>query len=156
MCAGRPVLRLPGSYSCGVSTHERHRPAASRPRRVDVARLAGVSPATVSFVLNQTAGQTISDETRRRVLQAVAELDYRPNLTAQGLRQGRSSTIGFVSHDADFGEFAASAIKGAHEACVENGSLLLLVNTGGSNAQAAQLMVDLLDRQADAIIFAAV
>src|SRR6185503_8878995 len=78
------------------------------------------------------------------------------NLTAQGLRQGRSSTIGFVSHDADFGEFAASAIKGAHEACVENGSLLLLVNTGGSNAQAAQLMVDLLDRQADAIIFAAV
>ena len=107
-------------------------------------------------MLNQTAGQTISDETRQRVLQAVAELDYRPNRTAQGFRRGRSSTIGFVSHDADFGEFVASAIKGAHEACIRQGNLLLLVNTGGSNAQAAQLVVELLDRQADALIFAAV
>ena len=121
-----------------------------------MARLAGVSPATVSFVLNQTAGQTISDETRQRVLQAVAELDYRPNRAAQGLSRGRTETIGFVSHDADFGEFAASAIKGAHEACVRQGNLLLLVNTGGSNQLAAQLIGDLLDRQADALIFAAV
>jgi LacI family transcriptional regulator len=123
---------------------------------VDVARLAGVSPATVSFVLNQTVGQTISPETRQRVLQAVAELDYRPNLAAQGLRQGRSATIGFLSHDVDFGEFAASAIKGAHEACLRQGNLLLLVNSGGSNRQASQLIVDLLDRQAEALIFAAV
>jgi LacI family transcriptional regulator len=123
---------------------------------VDVARLSGVSPATVSFVLNRTAGQTISDETRERVLQAVAELGYRPNRAALGLRQGRSATIGFVSHDADFGEFAASAIKGAHEACIRQGNLLLVVNTGGSDSQAAQLITDLLDRQADALIFAAV
>jgi LacI family transcriptional regulator len=123
---------------------------------VDVARLAGVSPATVSFVMNQTVGQTISEETRLRVLQAVAELDYRPNRAAQGLRQGRSATIGFVSHDVDFGEFAASAIKGAHEACIRHGNLLLLVNTGGSNAQASRLISELLDRQADALIFAAV
>src|SRR6185437_5644171 len=129
---------------------------ASRPRRVDVARLAGVSPATVSFVLNQTSGQTISDETRQRVLQAVAELDYRPNRAAQGLRHGRTATIGFVSHDVDFGEFAAAAIKGAHEACISQGNLLLLVNTGGSNREAARLISDLLDRQADALIFAAV
>jgi LacI family transcriptional regulator len=107
-------------------------------------------------VLNQTSGQTISDETRQRVLQAVAELDYRPNRAALGLRQGRSATIGFVSHDVDFGEFAASAIKGAQEACIRQGNLLLLVNTGGSNRQAAQLIIDLLDRQADALIFAAV
>jgi len=123
---------------------------------VDVARLAGVSPATVSFVLNQTAGQTISEDTRLRVLQAVAELDYRPNRAAQGLSQGRSATIGFVSHDADFGEFAAAAIKGAHEACIRQGNLLLLVNTGGSNTQAERLISELLDRQADALIFAAV
>jgi LacI family transcriptional regulator len=123
---------------------------------VDVARLAGVSPATVSFVVNQTAGQTISEETRLRVLQAVAELDYRPHRAAQGLSQGRSATIGFVSHDVDFGEFAAAAIKGAHEACLRQGNLLLLVNTGGSNAQASRLISELLDRQADALIFAAV
>jgi LacI family transcriptional regulator len=123
---------------------------------VDVARLAGVSPATVSFVLNRTSGQTISQETRERVLQAVAELGYRPNRAAQGLRRGRSATIGFVSHDADFGEFAAAAIKGAHEACMAQGNLLLLVNTGGSNRQAEHLIADLLDRQVDALVFAAV
>ncbi|MER6081389.1 LacI family DNA-binding transcriptional regulator [Streptomyces sp. NPDC001833] len=123
---------------------------------MDVARLAGVSPATVSFVLNRTSGQTISDETRQRVLQAVAELGYRPNRAAQGLRQGRSATVGFVSHDVDFGEFAAAAIKGAHEACTRQGNLLLLVNTGGSNRRAGQLITDLLDRQVDALIFAAV
>ena len=143
------------SYSCRVATPEDQRLKAGRPRRADVARLAGVSPATVSFVLNQTPGQTISDETRQRVLQAVAELDYRPNRAAQGLRQGRSATIGFVSHDVDFGVFAASAIKGAHEVSVRHGNLLLLVNTGGSNRQAAQLVGELLDRQADALIFAA-
>ena len=130
-----------------------HRPKAKRPRQGDVARLAGVSPSTVSFVLNQTAGQTISDETRQRVLQAVAELDYRPNRAAQGLRRGRSSTIGFVNHDVDFGMFAASTIKGAQEASVRHGDLLLLVNTGGSNRQAAQLVGDLLDRQVDALIY---
>jgi LacI family transcriptional regulator len=119
-----------------------------------VARLAGVAPSTVSFVLNQTPGQTISEETRQRVLQAVAELDYRPNRAAQGLRQGRTATVGFVSHDADFGVFVASLIKGAHEASVRQGNLLVLVNTGGSNRQAAQLVADLLDRQVDALIFA--
>ncbi|MGI5459311.1 LacI family DNA-binding transcriptional regulator [Streptomyces sp. CA-249302] len=137
-----------------MSTHEDHPSNGRRARRTDVARLAGVSPATVSFVLNRTAGQTISDETRQRVLQAVAELDYRPNRAAQGLRQGRSSTIGFVSHDVDFGVFAAAAIKGAHEASIRHGNLLLLVNTGGSNRQAAQLVGDLLDRQVDALILA--
>lgn len=142
-------------YPCGVSTNDDHRPKAGRPRRADVARLAGVSPATVSFVLNRTAGQTISDETRQRVLQAVAELDYRPNRAAQGLRRGRSATIGFVSHDVDFGVFAAAAIKGAHEVSIRHGSLLLLVNTGGLKRQAAQLVGELLDRQADALIFAA-
>ena len=119
-----------------------------------MARLAGVAPSTVSFVLNQTPGQTISEETRQRVLQAVAELDYRPNRAAQGLRQGRSATIGFVNHDADFGVFVAAVIKGAHEASVRQGNLLVLVNTGGSNRQAAQLVADLLDRQVDALIFA--
>lgn len=121
-----------------------------------MAQLAGVSPATVSFVLNQTAGQTISAETRERVMQAVAELGYRPNRAAQGFHRGTSATIGFVNHDVDFGEFAAAAIKGAHEASLRHGNLLLLVNTGGSNRQAEHLIADLLDRRTDAFIFAAV
>lgn len=143
-------------YGFDVADGEAVRPSTARPRRVDVARLAGVSPAVVSFVLNQTPGQTISHETRERVLHAVAELGYRPNRAAQGFRRGTSATIAFINHDADFGEFAAAAIKGAHETSNRHGSLLLLVSTGGSNRQAEELIADLLDRQTDALIFSAV
>jgi DNA-binding LacI/PurR family transcriptional regulator len=59
----------------------------------DVARAAGVSQATVSFVLNNTAGQTISEGTRTRVLTAARELGYYPNAAARSLKRGRGSTV---------------------------------------------------------------
>ena len=57
----------------------------------DVAALAGVSPKTVSNVVN--GGVVVRPETRERVERAVAELDYVPNLSARGLRNGRSGAI---------------------------------------------------------------
>ncbi|MDR6168996.1 MULTISPECIES: LacI family DNA-binding transcriptional regulator [unclassified Curtobacterium] len=57
----------------------------------DVAALAGVSPKTVSNVIN--GGVVVRPETRARVEQALAELDYVPNLSARGLRNGRSGAI---------------------------------------------------------------
>lgn len=68
----------------------------NRPKSKDVAALAGVSTTTVSFVLNERAGASISQETRKRVLAAAAELDYQPHASARGLAGGRSHTIGFV------------------------------------------------------------
>ena len=72
-----------------------------RPTQVDVARLAGVSRATVSYVLNsQTDGRVpISEETRQRVLEAVAELDYVPDAHARALRSGSTKTIGLIIPD---------------------------------------------------------
>lgn len=60
----------------------------------DVARLAGVGLMTVSRALNKSA--PVSEEVQRRVQQAVALLDYRPNEAARSLRQGRSRTIGLI------------------------------------------------------------
>ncbi|MFS2076643.1 LacI family DNA-binding transcriptional regulator [Curtobacterium sp. CT11-133] len=57
----------------------------------DVAALAGVSPKTVSNVIN--GGVVVRPETRARVEQALTELDYVPNLSARGLRNGRSGAI---------------------------------------------------------------
>lgn len=57
----------------------------------DVAALAGVSPKTVSNVIN--GGVVVRADTRERVEQALAELDYVPNLSARGLRNGRSGVI---------------------------------------------------------------
>ncbi|GAA1962796.1 LacI family DNA-binding transcriptional regulator [Kitasatospora viridis] len=68
---------------------------AKRATSVDVARAAGVSQTTVSFVLNNKPGQTIPEETRRRVLEAAKRLDYRPHASARALAAGRSDIVLF-------------------------------------------------------------
>jgi LacI family transcriptional regulator len=62
----------------------------------DVAKRAGVSRTTVSFVLNNVEGAAISVETRQRVIQAALDLGYFPDAAAQTLASGRSMTIGLV------------------------------------------------------------
>jgi DNA-binding LacI/PurR family transcriptional regulator len=68
-------------------------PRARRVTGQDVAQRAGVSRATVSYVLNDAPGQTISAETRARVLDAVADLGYTPDAAARQLRTGVSDLI---------------------------------------------------------------
>jgi hypothetical protein len=63
----------------------------------DVARLAGVSTQTVSRVLNNSA--SLREETRARVLDAMAELDYRPNNAARALGTATTRTLGVVATD---------------------------------------------------------
>jgi LacI family transcriptional regulator len=69
-----------------------------RPTQKDVALKAGVSRSTVSFVLNdQTELKVpISDETRQRVLSAIAELGYEPDARAQSLRRGDTTIVGVI------------------------------------------------------------
>jgi len=62
----------------------------------DVARLAGVSRTTVSFVLNDVPGVKISEETRQRVLEAARQLDYYPTAAARSLASGKTRRIGLV------------------------------------------------------------
>lgn len=62
--------------------------------RNDVARLAGVSPAVVSYVLNNS--NYVSEAKRKAVLDAIKELDYSPNIFAKGLRTNRSFSIALV------------------------------------------------------------
>jgi DNA-binding LacI/PurR family transcriptional regulator len=81
-----------------MMTAARTKPARRRPAvMADVAQLAGVSYQTVSRVLHDSPH--VSDETRKRVLKAIRQLDYRPNLAAQALVTGRSKTLGVVSFD---------------------------------------------------------
>jgi LacI family transcriptional regulator len=70
------------------------------PTMYDVAKLAGVSQPTVSRVLNQNDTTVqISDETRQRVLAAIEELGYRPNVLARSLRTQRTQTIALLIAD---------------------------------------------------------
>lgn len=67
-----------------------------RPTLKDVAQKAGVTSATVSYVINNTPGQSISPETRQRVLAAAADLNYIPNTHAQTLRSSCIPCVGVV------------------------------------------------------------
>jgi DNA-binding LacI/PurR family transcriptional regulator len=73
--------------------------AKQRVSAEDVAQAAGVSRTTVSFVLNNTPGKSITETTRQRVLEAAADLGYIPNEDARRLARIRSRTIGlFICH----------------------------------------------------------
>ena len=72
---------------------EKRRPAVM----ADVAQRAGVSYQTVSRVLNESPN--VRGDTRKRVLAAIRELDYRPNSVARALVTGRSNTLGVVTFD---------------------------------------------------------
>lgn len=73
-------------------------PASGRqPAISDVAAVAGVSHMTVSRVINGSG--SVRAETRRRVLEAIERLGYRPNSLARGLATGRSRTLGVVALD---------------------------------------------------------
>src|SRR5947209_9164409 len=66
----------------------------------DVAQQAGVSITTVSRILNgREMGVPIREETRLRVLSVAAELGYKPNLLARGLRGSQSSLLGVIARD---------------------------------------------------------
>ncbi|MEV4365025.1 LacI family DNA-binding transcriptional regulator [Nonomuraea sp. NPDC049625] len=80
----------------------------------DVAKAAGVSPMTVSHVINHHPH--VKTETRERVLRAINELDYRVNVAARNLRTGRTGTIGLAVPEIDrpyYGQLVAKIIAAA-------------------------------------------
>lgn len=91
----------------------------------DIARLAGVSRTTVSFVLNNTAGMRISEDTRQRVLDAVKQLNYHPDQAARSMASGRQRILGFVvrqSADQAFADlFLPQVLNGLTKAAGEQG-----------------------------------
>lgn len=92
-----------------------------------IAKLAGVSVATVSRVLNNS--DTVKSKNRERVLEAIRENNYQPNLLARQLRTSRSSMIlVMVSNIAN--PFCADVVKGIEEEAEKNGYRILLCNSG--------------------------
>ena len=85
---------------------------------IDVANLSGVSHQTVSRVLNNH--ENVSEKTRAKVVKAMNELGYTPNLTARALVTGKTATIGVLSHDTTlFGP--ASTLHAVQSAAREKG-----------------------------------
>lgn len=127
-----------------------------RATMADVGRLAGVSATTVSFVVNNSVEETISDETRRRVLAAVEKLDYQPNIAAQSLRTRRTRTIGFVTDEIAVVPPAGQAIAGAHDAARAHGNALVVAHATRDRGRIADAFDELAHRQVDAIVYGVV
>lgn len=98
----------------------------------DVADMVGVSQATVSYVLNGKTAARISEATRRRVLEAAAQLRYRPNAIAVAMARGQSRTIGIyqthVSESPLSGMWAAQVTRGIADALRDLGYHMLVYN----------------------------
>lgn len=123
------------------------------PTQVDVARLAGVSRATVSYVVNGlTDGRVpISEDTRQRVLDAVAELGYVPDARAQSLRSGDTNTIGLIIPDIRNPHFWEHA-EGVEQEARAAGYHLLLSDIALNSEYAEDIFKDLSRRRIDGLI----
>jgi DNA-binding LacI/PurR family transcriptional regulator len=92
----------------------------------DVARVAGVSTATVSHVINKT--RSVSEETRQRVMRAIEDCNYYPNAHARSLASGRSNTLGLLVSDIS-NPFFPELVKSIETVAFEKGYDVVLSNT---------------------------
>lgn len=94
MAAKRKISRAAPAGTQGATSGSR--PLRRRATIKDVAQAAGVSAATVSFVLNNSPGQVISESVRKRVLAVTEELGYYPSAAAAGLARKRTRNVALV------------------------------------------------------------
>src|ERR671913_659333 len=117
----------------------------------DVARVAGVHPATVSRALNEETRPLVNEETARRVLKAAEKLGYRPNPIARGLKTNRSYTIGVLVPDLRNPLFPPIA-RGVEERLEPAGYTSLLANTDNDHEREKLSFEALTARQVDGFI----
>ncbi|MFV0252159.1 MAG: LacI family DNA-binding transcriptional regulator [Beutenbergiaceae bacterium] len=117
--------------------------------RVEVAKLAGVTPAVVSYVLN--GNRPVSKGTRAKVLAAIDELDYRPNALARSLAMARSNTLGVLVPDSS-NPFFAELATAIEDAAFDRGLIVLLGNTVDNRDRELTYVRTFLDRKVDGLI----
>lgn len=118
-------------------------------RLQDVAQAAGVSPKTVSNVINGTA--RVTEPTRRRVQQAIDSLGYQPNVAARRLRTGRSGVLALAFPELPspyFAELAVAVIAAARR----HGCTVLMDDTAGDAAAELRIASGLGDQMIDGVI----
>lgn len=118
--------------------------------RADVARLAGVSTAVVSYVLND-GPRGVSPATKDKVLRAIDQLGYRPNLAARALKTGSTGLIGVIVPEivnAYWGEF----VEALDTAAQADGSSILLGITREDPKRESGIVHSLIDRGVDGLI----
>jgi len=115
----------------------------------DVAELAGVSYQTVSRVINSRPD--VSDSTRQRIQEVIAETGYRPSHIARSLATARTATLGLAVPDISNPFFSVIA-RGAEQMASEHGYSILLCNTGEDTSRELEVLNLLHERYVDGVI----
>jgi len=116
---------------------------------VDVARRAGVSVSTASYVV--TGARPVGEETRRKVLRAIEEIGYTPDTVARTLRSTRSQAIGLILPDIR-NPFFARLFDGVETEARFSRQTLLFVNTGEDSDREMEALGQLRSRRVDGLV----
>lgn len=117
---------------------------------IAVAKASGVSKSTVSRVINGSG--PVKKHTRRKVLQAMEELGYYPNVFAQGMKTNRSRTVAVMIPDFR-NPYFADWMGGIEQVLRENDYLSLVCSTGVESESEYETLRTLLQRRIDGILF---
>lgn len=116
----------------------------------DVAREAGVSMATVSRVVN--GNPNVKPTTRKKVLEVIDRLDYRPNAVARGLASKKTTTVGVIIPDVTNLYFSSLA-RGIDDIATMYKYNIILANSDENDQKEVQVLNTLLAKQVDGVIF---
>lgn len=119
----------------------------------DVARLAGVSPMTVSRVINES--ERVSPTTRRRVEQAIADLGYVPSRLARGLSRRSTGTIALIVPDVA-NPFFTLIVRGAEDVARRAGLRVILCDTRADLTVEREVIEEMIAHRVDGIVIAPV
>lgn len=132
-----------------MATTEGAAPRTRPPTLKDVARLAGVSPATASKALNNRAN--VHPETRQRVIEAAERISFTPNSLAQAILNGHTGTVGLLTNDLE-GRFSLPILMGAEDAFGAGQMSVLLCDARDDAIREQYHLKALLGRRVDGLI----
>lgn len=127
--------------------------SSGRPTLGDVAELAGVHKATASRALNPATAARVHPETARRVREAAAELGYRPNMVARGLKKGTIASVGLIIADITNPLYPPLVAATEHR-LAQAGYFQLVATTNVDPETERAALENLLSRQVDGIMAA--
>lgn len=117
----------------------------------DVAKRAGVSVATVSAVVNKSA--FVSEQLKQRVLEAVEEMDYRPNAMARGLKRRKTELLGLIVRDIT-NPFYPEMMYGAEVAARKAGYSILICTAEDGDEHGMKYIDSMLEHRVDGMLLA--
>lgn len=111
----------------------------------DIARIAGVSVATVSYVLNKKEGQRISEDTKKKIFEIAETINYIPNRIARSLQNNKSKLLGLIVADIS-NDFYSSIARHLEDKALQLG-YTLIIGSSDENAEKFGKLIEIFSQQ---------